>query len=87
MIKHHIENDCVGCPQGCIHCGRKNGYYVLDDLVCDECKESSDVLYSYDDEQLCLGCLLKEVDVEEINDDNFADYMPEFEPDIDEEDY
>ena len=24
IIKYEIDNDCVGCPQGCIHCGRGN---------------------------------------------------------------
>lgn len=30
----HVENDCVGCPQGCIRCGRQYDYYVWE---CDEC--------------------------------------------------
>lgn len=87
MIKWSLENDCVGCPQGCINCGRKNDYPVLEDLRCDKCDESADVLYKYEGEQLCLGCFVEKADAEEINDDNFTDYMPEFEPDIDEDDY
>lgn len=31
MVRY--ENDCVGCPQGCIHCGRKH----MPHCYCDEC--------------------------------------------------
>lgn len=32
------ENDCVGCPQGCINCGRQNDYYVFE---CDRCGDTT----------------------------------------------
>ena len=35
-----LENDCVGCPQGCIHCGRNRNYYKW---TCDRCgKQTTD---------------------------------------------
>lgn len=30
MIRY--ENDCVGCPQGCIHCGRKHSPHIYCDI-------------------------------------------------------
>lgn len=57
-----IENECVGCPQGCKHCGleRVICYY------CDECGEQAFELYDYDGEQLCESCLLETVPKVEV---------------------
>lgn len=51
-----IENDCVGCPQGCISCGRKH----IPHYYCDECEEeiSENDMYDDDGEMLCRECLL-----------------------------
>ena len=38
-----MENDCVGCPQGCIHCGREDDYWVWE---CDRCGKATT---EYDD--------------------------------------
>ena len=51
MIKY--ENECVGCPQGCIHCGRDKTQH----LYCDRCGEDSEELYVFDGEELCEDCL------------------------------
>ena len=51
MIKY--ENDCVGCPTYCIHCGRKHAPH----FYCDECEEE-DELYEFEDRQLCADCVL-----------------------------
>jgi hypothetical protein len=50
------ENDCVGCPQGCINCGRRHTPH----LYCDECGDeiSTDDMYKVDDKMLCRGCVL-----------------------------
>lgn len=52
------DNFCVGCPQGCINCGRKHDVLVIE---CDRCGELiydiDDVVeneYGYDD--LCKDC-------------------------------
>lgn len=53
------ENDCVGCPQGCIHCGRQYDYPIW---TCDKCgKETYDgdeiyVDYLKDGSHYCEDC-------------------------------
>ena len=51
MIK--FENECVGCPQGCIHCGRDKTQH----LYCERCGEDSEELFIFDGEELCEDCL------------------------------
>ena len=53
MIRY--ENDCVGCPQGCINCGRRS----VQHLYCDKCDEEYDAedLYDVDGEMLCIDCI------------------------------
>lgn len=58
------ENTCVGCPQGCIHCGR-DGYYPIH--ACDRCEAEFINLYKWDDGELCLGCIIEDLDLEEID--------------------
>ena len=43
-------NECVDCPQGCVHCGRKR----VRTVICDCCREEIDVEYD-----LCRDCLLE----------------------------
>ena len=52
MIKY--ENECVGCPQGCIHCGRDKTQH----LYCDVCKNDCETLYIEGSYELCEECLL-----------------------------
>lgn len=50
------ENDCVGCPQGCINCGRKDDYCVFE---CDRCGKTSSEEYDYihdGDNDYCKDC-------------------------------
>lgn len=49
-----VENDCVGCPQGCINCGRKH----VEHFYCDKCGEEDTLYESYNGEQLCRECLI-----------------------------
>lgn len=58
MIK--IEDDCVGCPQGCIRCGRKK----VPHLYCDSCGEECDELYKVHHDQFCKDCTLKELQID-----------------------
>lgn len=54
-----VRNDCVGCPQGCIHCGRGDDYVVYE---CDSCgaeTEEGVKLYSDGAYHYCLTCLLR----------------------------
>lgn len=54
-----IENECVDCPMGCIGdaCPNKNVAH----FYCDECGEE-EILYYYEDEELCQSCLIKRFD-------------------------
>lgn len=55
MIEY--EDECVGCPQGCIHCGRKS----VPHYYCDECEEEldpNDMYGDIDDEIFCRECFL-----------------------------
>lgn len=51
-----LENDCVGCPQGCIHCSKGDSYYYA--MYCDECGRSVEDLFLYGDKQICNDCLV-----------------------------
>ena len=54
------EDDCVGCDWGsCSGCCYS---HKLPHLYCDECKEEFEILYSYNDYQLCADCLRKSDD-------------------------
>lgn len=55
-----IENDCVGCPQGCIRCGRKK----VPHFYCDYCGEECDDLYDVRGDQFCKECTLKELQID-----------------------
>ena len=74
MLK--FENECVGCPQGCINCGRKH----VAVWVCDECGCEADELWEYEEQQLCQDCLLEAVPKAEMKADepddeyDMADY-------------
>lgn len=56
MIK--IEDDCVGCPQGCINCGRRHTPHYYCDNCGDECDPTEMYRYDDDDTILCRECLL-----------------------------
>lgn len=63
-----IEDECVGCPQGCINCGRRH----VTRLYCDECEtevsEPSDLRW-FDGKQLCEKCILDKF--EEVREEDF----------------
>jgi hypothetical protein len=44
------ENHCVGCPQGCINCGRKHAEVYK----CDSCGSYAE--YRFEGEDLCEDC-------------------------------
>lgn len=58
-MSRSVENDCVGCPQGCIHCGRNKDYVLI---TCDFCEEQivyediNDVKKVLDKYDICNGC-------------------------------
>lgn len=69
-----IVNDCVGCPQGCRHCGRDRDRKVH---ICDICGHEIDVDLSgiygipgdVESRDYCENCILaicaKEADMDE----------------------
>lgn len=55
------ENECVGCPpdMGCLGSACPNRR--VPHLYCDKCKREVDDLYDYDDKQICLDCIVKQL--------------------------
>lgn len=54
-----IENDCVGCPQGCIDCGRKRvPHYYCDNPKC----RAEETLYHTEDGDFCADCILAKLE-------------------------
>ena len=67
MIKE--INECVGCPQGCINCGRKS----LVIRVCDWCENPiDDYYYDIENEEVCKECAIEYIR------DNASDYLDYF---------
>ena len=54
-----IENDCVDCGLPCIYEACK--YYRVVHYYCDKCNEE-DILYNFDNEQLCFNCILERLE-------------------------
>lgn len=56
-----VSDECVGCPteKGCVgdSCPNRN----VNHYFCDDCGDEhwADELYHYEDEMLCVHCLLK----------------------------
>jgi hypothetical protein len=61
------ENECVGCPpdMGCI--GTSCPYLNVTRFYCDECDDEAE-LYWFDDEQLCIDCIIQRLERVEIDD-------------------
>ena len=55
------ENECVSCPpdMGCLGSACPNRR--VPHLYCDKCKQEVDDLYDYDDKQICLDCIVKQL--------------------------
>lgn len=66
MIEY--ENECIGCPpeMGCMGdaCRNRN----VPHYYCDECGEE-DTLYKFNGEELCVDCLLRQLEMVEGSDD------------------
>lgn len=60
MIK--IENECVGCPPdlGCI--GNSCHYLHVRRFYCDKCNCEEEELFWFEDEQLCVDCILEQLE-------------------------
>ena len=70
-IKYDVDNNCVSCPQGCIHCGRGN-YMVPIAVQCEYCGEDQEEVYDTPDGYYCKECLTEafsKVTVDDIAED------------------
>lgn len=56
-VKTRIENNCVGCPDGCRNCGLDHTEVTYH--VCDECDTEDGPLYSYDGCDYCRTHLIE----------------------------
>lgn len=57
MIEY--RNECVGCPQGCINCGKKK----VKVFVCDDCgDEVQELWYGNDGNMYCKYCITGYID-------------------------
>lgn len=63
-----IESDCVDCPaeMGCLY--EACPYYRVVRYYCDRCGSEDDVLYWWGNEQLCLDCVVNDLEEVEPND-------------------
>lgn len=78
-IKYETEDLCVGCPQGCRHCGR-GSVAIPVAIECEQCGEDFEELYETEDGFLCEKCLLEQyrkVSVDDIAEDT-GEYCDEY---------
>lgn len=63
-----IESDCVDCPaeMDCLY--EACPYYRVVRYYCDRCGSEDDVLYWWGNEQLCLDCVVNDLEEVEPND-------------------
>ena len=59
------SGDCVGCPQGCIHCGRDKPYWVYECDICGETFYEEDEVTRIDGKDYCNRCYEKEFEEED----------------------
>ena len=60
-----FENQCVGCPQGCIDCGRRR----VPVMICDDCGDpESELWYAEDGKMYCKYCITRHLDKVVIED-------------------
>ena len=55
-----VESDCVDCGLPCIYEACK--YYKVIRYYCDRCGEETDDLYYWDGYELCIECILKQLE-------------------------
>jgi hypothetical protein len=61
-----IGSECCDCDLPCIF--EACPYYKVVYYVCDKCGETVDDLYYFDGEQLCVDCILKQLEKVEYED-------------------
>lgn len=61
-----IKNECRDCGLPCLY--ESCPYWAVTKLYCDECNLDEIVLYWWDGQQLCLGCIESKLERVEIDD-------------------
>ena len=51
-----VENGCVGCPQGCIQCGRDKEYIVFKCDCCGDYIDDEEDVMELDGKDYCESC-------------------------------
>ena len=64
MIK--VESDCYDCGLPCLY--ESCPHYKVVRCICDQCGSEEDVLYWWDEQQLCLDCIELELERVDIYD-------------------
>lgn len=59
------ESDCVSCDLPCI--GSACKYFKVVRFICDECGKDAEELYHWDGEELCIDCILDQLEKVEYN--------------------
>jgi len=60
-MAREVDNYCVSCPQGCIHCGRERDiiHYSCDDCGRADNIDGETIIYSDGAYFYCAACLLR----------------------------
>ncbi len=59
------ENYCVGCPQGCGHCGRDKDVWIWECDICGETFYEEDEVTRINGKDYCNRCYEKEFEEED----------------------
>ena len=62
-----IENECVDCGLPCL--GSTCPYRNVVRYYCDKCGEEAYPLYHYEGKEVCVECILKDLDIVEGSDE------------------
>lgn len=62
-----VESECVGCGLPCLYGACP--YYKVKRLYCDDCGEDMEHLYRFAGYELCVDCVLKQLERIDYDDD------------------
>lgn len=54
------ESDCCDCGLPCI--GTSCKYFKIVRFICDDCKDEVNELYHFDNEELCVDCIVNRLE-------------------------
>ena len=56
-MTRYVESDCVGCPHGCVNCGRNRDYIEYECDICHETPTDDRFLENVDGKEMCSSCI------------------------------